>query len=38
MKNVVCLCLGAVDEGLIDEDTYRMAKEYFGSLWNYVGD
>lgn len=28
----------AVDEGLIDEDTYRMAKEYFGSLWNYVGD
>ena len=28
----------ALDDGLIDEDTYRMAREYFGKLWNYVGD
>ncbi len=28
----------ALNDGLIDEDTWRMAKEYFGSLWNYVGD
>lgn len=28
----------ALNEGLIDEDTYRMAREYFGKLWFYVGD
>ncbi len=28
----------ALDDGLIDEDTYRMAKEYFGKLWFYTGD
>lgn len=28
----------ALNDGLIDEDTYRYAAEYFGKLWNYVGD
>lgn len=28
----------AVDEGLIDEETYDAARKYFGSLWDYVGD
>ena len=28
----------ALADGLIDEDTYRKARKYFGSLWNYVGD
>lgn len=28
----------ALEDDLISEDTYRMAKEYFGKLWNYVGD
>ena len=28
----------ALNDGLIDEDTYYEAREYFGKLWNYVGD
>lgn len=28
----------ALDDGLISEDTYRMAHEYFGKLWFYTGD
>ena len=25
-------------DGLIDEETYSKAREYFGKLWFYVGD
>lgn len=28
----------ALDEGLIDEQTYKVARIYFGRMWNYVGD
>ncbi|MBP5594160.1 MAG: hypothetical protein J6Y02_02170 [Pseudobutyrivibrio sp.] len=28
----------ARDEGLISEAIFRHAREYYGSLWNYVGD
>lgn len=28
----------ALRDGLIDEETYDMARKYYGSLWNYVGD
>ncbi len=28
----------ARNEGLISEAIYRHAREYYGSLWNYVGD
>ena len=28
----------ALTDGLIDEETYFEAQEYFGKLWNYVGD
>lgn len=28
----------ALKDGLIDEDTYQKAHEYFGNLWCYVGD
>ncbi len=28
----------ALDDGLIDEETYKAAQQYFGKLWNYVGD
>lgn len=28
----------ALNDGSIDEDTYYEAQEYFGKLWNYVGD
>lgn len=28
----------ALDEGLIDKETYKEAQKYFGNLWNYVGD
>lgn len=28
----------ALNDGLIDEETYERARKYFGSLWNYVGD
>lgn len=28
----------ALNEGIITEDTYNKAREYYGSLWNYVGD
>ena len=28
----------ALDDGLIDEETYRAAHKYYGSLWFYVGD
>ena len=28
----------ALNEGIITEDTYNEAREYYGSLWNYVGD
>ena len=28
----------ALDEGLIDEQTYQFARKYYGKLWNYVGD
>lgn len=28
----------ALEDGLITEEDYREAHEYFGSLWNYVGD
>ena len=28
----------ALDEGLIDEQTYHVARIYFGKMWSYVGD
>lgn len=28
----------ALQDGLIDQETYNEAREYYGSLWNYVGD
>ena len=28
----------ALNDGLIDEDTYQKARIYYGKLWNYVGD
>lgn len=28
----------ALQDGLIDEETYDAAREYYGNLWNYVGD
>ena len=28
----------ALDDGLIDEETYMKARKYFGNLWFYVGD
>ena len=28
----------ALDDGLIDKETYQAAHEYYGSLWFYVGD
>lgn len=28
----------ALNEGLIDEQTRNQAREYYGKLWNYVGD
>lgn len=28
----------ALDDGLIDKETYRAAREYYGDLWFYVGD
>lgn len=28
----------ALSDKLIDEETYQEAREYFGNLWNYVGD
>ena len=28
----------ALNDGLIDEETYKEAHEYYGNLWNYVGD
>lgn len=28
----------ALNDGLIDEETYREAQKYYGSLWDYVGD
>ena len=28
----------ALKDGLIDEETFKEARLYFGSLWNYVGD
>ena len=28
----------ALEEGLIDEETYSAARKYFGNLWHYVGD
>lgn len=28
----------AFADGLIDKDTYDAAWEYYGNLWNYVGD
>lgn len=30
--------LCALNDGIIDEQTYEQAKEYYGDLWNYVGD
>lgn len=28
----------ALDDGLIDEDTYQKARKYYGKLWFYTGD
>lgn len=28
----------ALDEGLIDEETYKAAHQYYKNLWFYVGD
>ena len=28
----------ALRDGLIDEETYKKAKDYYGSLWDYRGD
>lgn len=28
----------ALNDGLIDQDTYYAAERYYGNLWNYVGD
>lgn len=28
----------ALEDGLIDQETYDEARKYYGSLWNYVGD
>lgn len=28
----------ALDNGLIDKETYSAARKYFGKLWFYVGD
>ena len=28
----------ALDDGLIDKETYSTARKYFGKLWFYVGD
>ncbi len=28
----------ALDDGLITQDIYDLACEYYGKLWNYVGD
>jgi len=28
----------ALQDGLIDEETYHQAHDYYGSLWFYVGD
>ena len=28
----------ALDDGLIDEETYKAAHQYFKTLWFYVGD
>ena len=30
--------LHALNDGLIDEETYNQARVYYGKLWNYVGD
>lgn len=28
----------ALNDNLIDEETYRNARNYYGNLWFYVGD
>jgi len=28
----------ALNDGLIDKDTYLAARKYYGNLWFYVGD
>lgn len=28
----------ALHDELIDEETYYLARKYYGNLWNYVGD
>lgn len=28
----------ALKDGLITEDIFNKARDYYGSLWNYVGD
>ena len=28
----------ALNDGLITEEEYNEAREYFGKLWNYTGD
>lgn len=28
----------ALKDGLIDDETYKKAREYYGNLWFYVGD
>ena len=33
-----CIFMRALNNGKITEDTVKQAKEYYGSLWNYVGD
>lgn len=28
----------ALEDGLIDKETYSAARKFFGNLWHYVGD
>lgn len=28
----------ALNDGIIDEETYQAARKYYGDLWFYVGD
>lgn len=28
----------AMDDGLITDDEYKGAREFYGNLWNYTGD
>ena len=30
--------INALNEGRVDEETVHRAREYYGRMWNYVGD